>query len=67
MRDSIEVKPTAGAGIEVTMGVEYATFHQTGTADMAQRQILPQSGGLPPSWSRAIRDAVADETKKAMG
>jgi len=67
MRDSIEVKPSGGAGIEVTMGVEYATFHQTGTADMAQRQILPQSGGLPPSWSRAIRDAVADETKKAMG
>lgn len=66
MRDSIEVKPTSGAGIEITMGAEYATFHQTGTVNMAQRQILPQSGGLPPEWQSAIRDAVSDSTKKAM-
>lgn len=67
MRDSIEVKPTPGAGIEVTMGVDYATFHQTGTRDMAQRQIMPQSGGLPASWSSAIADAVREATRKAMG
>ena len=66
MRDSIEVRPTSGAGIEITMGAEYATFHQTGTVTMAPRQILPQSGGLPPEWQSAIRDAVSDSTKKAM-
>lgn len=67
MRESVEVKPMAGAGIEVTMGVDYATFHQTGTGNMAQRQILPQSGGFPRSWSKAIDESVAEATKKAMG
>lgn len=67
MRESVEVRPTASGGIEVTMGVDYATFHQTGTRDMAQRQIMPQSGGLPASWSSAIADAVREATRKAMG
>lgn len=67
MRESLTVRPTAGAGIEVTMGVDYATFHQTGTRHMAQRQILPQSGGFPSAWSKAIATSVAEATKKATG
>lgn len=67
LRDSIEVRPTSGAGIEIAMGAEYATFHQTGTVNMAQRQIMPQSGGLPAAWSEAIGQAVRAATKKAVG
>lgn len=66
MRASVDVKPTAGAGIEVTIGTDYATFHQTGTRDMVQRQILPQSGGLAPSWREAIAAAVRAAMSKAV-
>jgi phage gpG-like protein len=65
MRASIDVHPTAGAGIEVTLDSEYATFHQTGTRYMPQRQILPQSAGLAPSWREAIAEAVRANVAKA--
>lgn len=65
MRSSIDVHPTAGAGIEVTIGTDYATFHQAGTRDMVQRQILPQSAGLAPSWREAIAEAVRTNVAKA--
>ena len=50
--------------------VPVATYHQTGTSKvrgwitsdvgMAQRQILPQSGGLAPAWRDAIRESIAE-------
>lgn len=66
MRGSVVVSPLPGAGIAVTLGAAYATFHQTGTRYMPQRQILPQSGGLAPSWRQAISDAVAANIRKAL-
>lgn len=49
--------------------VPVATYHQTGTRrvrgwvynniGMPQRQIMPQSGGLPASWKQAVADAAA--------
>ena len=66
MRDSVVVAPLSGAGIAITIGTAYATFHNTGTKYMPQRQIIPQSGGLAPSWRQAIADAVAANIRKAL-
>jgi phage gpG-like protein len=66
MRGSVQVAALPSAGIAVTIGTAYATFHQTGTKHMPQRQILPQSGGLAPSWRQAIADAVAANIRKAL-
>ena len=66
MRGSVQVAAIPSAGIAVTIGAAYATFHQTGTKFMPQRQILPQSGGLAPSWRQAIADSVAENIRKAL-
>lgn len=66
MRGSVHVTPKAGAGIDITIDAPYAKFHQTGTKYMAQRQIIPQSGGIAPAWREAIAEAVADNIKKAL-
>jgi phage gpG-like protein len=65
MRDSIEVRPAKSAGIQITIGAEYAGFHQAGTSIMAQRTILPV-GPLPKTWTRAIDEALDLEFEEAM-
>jgi phage gpG-like protein len=63
--DSLEVKPSAGAGITIEFGTEYAGFHQVGTVDMVARPPLP-IGGFPSSWSKVISDAASARIEKAM-
>lgn len=65
MRDSIEVRPARSAGIRITIGSEYAGFHQAGTRFMAQRPILPQ-GPMPKTWTAAIDEALDVEFEEAM-
>jgi len=60
MRDSIEVKPMAGAGISITIGVDYASYHQTGTSRMPARKILPEGNDMPPEWEEAIGRAMLE-------
>ena len=57
LRDSISVRPMAGAGIQITVDSPYASFHQAGTRNMAARKILPDRG-LPTAWSDAIEEAI---------
>lgn len=63
--DSLEVKPSQGAGVDISFGTEYAGFHQTGTKNMPARPPLP-TGGFPPSWSKAIRAAGTKRFHEAM-
>ncbi len=65
MRDSVRVSPAPGAGVTITIGAEYARFHQTGTVNMAQRPILPH-GGFPRGWSGAIQEAASAQFKEAI-
>lgn len=65
MRSSVRVTPKAGAGLDITID-KPANFHNTGTKHMAQRQIIPQSGGIAPSWREAIAESVSDNIKKAL-
>jgi hypothetical protein len=38
-----------------------AGFHQTGTKDMPEREILPTDArGLPPAYELAIRQVASD-------
>lgn len=62
---NVEVTPSAGAGISIEFGAEYAGFHQTGTRRMVARPPLPV-GGFPKTWSDAISDAAAARVEKAM-
>jgi len=47
---------SSGASVRLMIPVEYASYHQHGTARMQRRQILPEdaTGGLGPRWSRAF-------------
>lgn len=56
---SLDVRPSGGAGITVTLGAPYGQFHQTGTSRMPARPILPYAG-LPAKWSAAIKDACSE-------
>lgn len=44
----------------VGVGVEYAVHHQYGTADIPQRQILPDADNLPADWRAEIDGTIAD-------
>jgi phage gpG-like protein len=66
MRGGFEARPMSGAGIAVSFDVDYAAFHQTGTANMPARPPLPDHG-LPDTWRRAIADAVDAAAERAMG
>ena len=61
----VDVRPTAGAGIAIEFGAEYAGFHQAGTRFMVARQPLP-AAGFPASWSKVIADAATARVEKAM-
>lgn len=63
--DSLEVKPSAGAGITIEFGTDYVGFHQVGTVNMQARPPLP-TGGFPSSWSKVISDATSARVEKAM-
>jgi len=61
----VSVTPRAGAGITVTLGADYSQFHQTGTANMPARPILPNRG-LPESWQNAIENAANEAFERAV-
>ena len=67
MRDGTEVHPMSGAGIDVSIDEPYWVFHQTGTARMAARPILPDGTELPPSWVSAIAGACDAAVKRSLG
>lgn len=56
LRDSIDVRPMSGAGVQITLGVDYAAFVQLA------RPVLP-TRGLPKSWASAIAKAT-DNAKR---
>lgn len=41
-------------GFALETSVPYASYHQTGTARMAARRMLPRDGSLPTSWRPAF-------------
>lgn len=65
LRGSVDVQPMGGAGIAVTLD-EVGQFHQTGTARMPARPILPVAG-LPPSWEDALSQAAAETFERTLG
>ena len=64
MRASIIVEPMPGAGIRISIGEDYARYHQSGTAIMPARPILPKRG-MPDQWARALSDAGEVAFKKS--
>jgi hypothetical protein len=57
-----QANQSSGSLVRITIPVEYASFHQEGTARIKRRQILPEAstGGLGPRWSKAFeREALA--------
>lgn len=64
LRRGIRVTPSQGAGITITVSAEYAGYHQTGTADMPARPIVP-TNVLPAKWRAAIKRALTDAIKEA--
>lgn len=54
MRDSIDVRPMSGAGVQITVGPEYSAY-------FARRRPLFPNKGLPVTWRKAITDALSKE------
>ena len=64
LRYSITVKASQGAGIEIEIGVPYATFIQTGTGYMPARTVLPAGNELPQEWEEAIESSLSEVMRK---
>lgn len=62
MRKSYHVAATT-TGVAITNAAPYAGFHQTGTANMVARKVLPDAG-LPQPWRDRIDEAVATELER---
>ena len=41
-------------------GVEYASYHQSGTSRVVSRQMVPDEGDIPPAWEKRF-DETAEE------
>lgn len=61
MRDSFTAVPIEN-GVRIQAGVDYAIYHQRGTATIPARRILP-SGSLPQSWVDVINKAYTQAAK----
>jgi phage gpG-like protein len=64
MRRSYHVSATT-TGVTVTNSTDYAGFHQTGTARMVARKVLPD-GDLPGEWRARIDEAVEAELERVL-
>lgn len=64
MRDTLTAYPTA-SGVRIMAGVDYAIYHQQGTARMPARKILP-SGSLPGPWVSVINAAYTKAARLAV-
>lgn len=56
LENGIQVKPLPGAGIQITVGPDYAVYVQR------QRAFLPKYG-LPKAWNEAL-ELAAEESRK---
>jgi hypothetical protein len=65
MRAGTDVAPSAGAGITITLGADYAIYHQGGTGSMPARPILPDHD-LPEAWRDMIANAVAEAVARRL-
>jgi hypothetical protein len=63
MRKSYHVGATT-TGVSVTNSRPYAGYHQTGTANMVARKVLPDAGPLPAEWAGRIDAAVSAELER---
>jgi hypothetical protein len=59
MRDSIDVRPMSGAGVQITVGPDYAAY-------FAKRRPLFPTHGLPRAWRNAVTDALTQEAKATL-
>jgi phage gpG-like protein len=68
-RESIEVKPTRGAGIGIKVGTRYMRFHQSGASKgnwrLPIRMFLP-TNVLPKAWRKIYVEALAEMTAAAL-
>jgi phage gpG-like protein len=60
------VARVTGSDVRIDLPVEYASYHQYGTARMVRRQILPEAetGGLGPYWTAAANREAAVVMRK---
>lgn len=56
------VKAARGSGLVLLVSTPYSAFHQTGTANMPARPIVPYMG-IPSSWAAILRKVVAEAVK----
>jgi hypothetical protein len=56
---SLEAKPQAGSGIEVTADTHMA-FTQAGTPTQVVRAVLPNRPGLPATWRGILEESSAE-------
>lgn len=64
-RESIEVAPTSGAGLKITVGTKYMPFHQFGTSRMVARRFLP-TNKLPDRWGAIILGNIEAAAKQVL-
>jgi hypothetical protein len=59
MRESIDVRPMSGAGVQITVEPDYAAY-------FSRRRPLFPDRGLPRTWQKAITGALNKEAKAAL-
>lgn len=66
LRAGTRATPSPGgrAGVRVVVGAPYGAFHQTGTARMPARKILPDRG-MPAAWRAAFETSARALARKA--
>lgn len=57
MRRTATVMPLSAGGVQIRVSQDYAEYHQYGTANMPEREILPTEG-MPKAWDDAITDVI---------
>lgn len=66
LKNSFHVVPKSLL-IEVSNSVQYASYHQYGTAKMPARKMIPDSRGMPPSYTAEFQDIYEDIIKEIFG
>lgn len=54
------------SGFKIRSAVEYAKHHQFGTRRMVARKMVPDSGALPPEWSREFNHMARRWQKRVL-
>ncbi len=61
-----EATPLAGAGVSVSVSHPQAGFHQTGTANMAKRIVVPDRA-VPKAWTEMIATEFRKSLRRRVG